>query len=443
MASIISAGTTDSTSLNVSGDKTGILQLASNNAVTAVTIDASQNVGIGTSNNNVFDQVGNARPFLVQKSDTSTTIAGSLASITISNGDTTTNNTSQINFATITGASTNQYSAATISAVFGARTNGQYPTGQLVFSTSTSLNVAPTEKMRIDNSGNVGIGTSSPSTYGKLCVLNSSGATTQAIVSAPTAQYTGSGLLLSSTTASTNYGSTFLSHQYTSASNDTTNYVFNISLRNATGGYVSNVYSVDYKNQLHQWYNPVTAATSMTLDISGNLLVGTTTPFTGTKISFVQPAASTVMALQSTGSDYAGMINFYAANGTIKGSVGATPTTVAYNTSSDYRLKDNIAPMTSALATVAKLKPVTYTWKVNGSNGQGFIAHELQEVVPDCVTGEKDAVDEEGNIKPQGIDTSFLVATLTAAIQELKAINDTQAETINALTARIEALENK
>jgi hypothetical protein len=79
-------------------------------------------------------------------------------------------------------------------------------------------------------------------------------------------------------------------------------------------------------------------------------------------------------------------------------------------------------------------KPVTYTWKADGSVGQGFIAHELQEVVPDCVTGEKDAVNEDGSIKPQGIDTSFLVATLTAAIQELSAKND-------ALEARVAALE--
>jgi hypothetical protein len=83
--------------------------------------------------------------------------------------------------------------------------------------------------------------------------------------------------------------------------------------------------------------------------------------------------------------------------------------------------------MTGALDKVALLKPVTYKWKLDGSNGQGFIAHELQAVVPDCVTGEKDDVetytDEEGNeqTKPkyQGVDTSFLVATLTAAIQEL------------------------
>ena len=77
--------------------------------------------------------------------------------------------------------------------------------------------------------------------------------------------------------------------------------------------------------------------------------------------------------------------------------------------------------MTGALDKVAQLKPVTYKWKVDGSDGQGFIAHELQAVVPDCVSGEKDQVNEDGSIKPQGIDTSFLVATLTAAIQEQQA----------------------
>jgi hypothetical protein len=77
--------------------------------------------------------------------------------------------------------------------------------------------------------------------------------------------------------------------------------------------------------------------------------------------------------------------------------------------------------MTGALAKVQALRPVTYTWKVDGAAGQGFIAHELQAVVPDCVVGDKDATEEDGSIKAQSVDTSFLVATLTAAIQELKA----------------------
>ena len=92
--------------------------------------------------------------------------------------------------------------------------------------------------------------------------------------------------------------------------------------------------------------------------------------------------------------------------------------------------------MQGALDVVQQLNPVTYTWKADNSPGQGFIAHELQAVVPDCVTGEKDAVDAEGNPVYQGIDTSFLVATLTKAIQELKA-------ELDATKAEVAALKGK
>ena len=164
-----------------------------------------------------------------------------------------------------------------------------------------------------------------------------------------------------------------------------------------------------------------------------------------------------VVMFQRTNSYPCTQIQFYGFNGAVATNAGSIThggnTSTSYNTSSDYRMKENVQPMTSALSKVALLKPVTYKWKqeFGGKDGQGFIAHELQEIIPDCVTGEKDAIetykDDEGNeqtrIKPQGIDTSFLVATLTAAIQELKALNDTQAATITALTARITALENK
>ena len=121
------------------------------------------------------------------------------------------------------------------------------------------------------------------------------------------------------------------------------------------------------------------------------------------------------------GSGYSYHIFTY--NSSTIGQISQNGTTgVTYSTTSDYRLKENIAPITGALAKVALLKPVTYTWKSAPNEiGEGFIAHELAEVCPHAVTGEKDAVDEEGNPKYQGIDTSFLVATLTAAIQELKA----------------------
>jgi hypothetical protein len=156
----------------------------------------------------------------------------------------------------------------------------------------------------------------------------------------------------------------------------------------------------------------------------GNLLVGTTasTIATITQNSLVARVSNGSLLVHhengNTGSDFAGFGYDSSTIGTISQN---STTTVGYNTSSDYRLKNTIAPMTGALAKVALLKPVTYKWNADGSDGQGFIAHELAEIVPECVNGEKDAVDEDGNPKYQGIDTSFLVATLTAAIQELKA----------------------
>ena len=122
--------------------------------------------------------------------------------------------------------------------------------------------------------------------------------------------------------------------------------------------------------------------------------------------------------------------------GTIVGSIRTNSASVTYNTSSDYRLKENVLPITGALAKVAALKPVSYTWKVDGSDGEGFIAHELQEVCPLAVTGEKDAVGEDGKPVHQGIDPSKIIGLLTAAIQEQQA-------TITALTTRIAALEAK
>jgi hypothetical protein len=118
------------------------------------------------------------------------------------------------------------------------------------------------------------------------------------------------------------------------------------------------------------------------------------------------------------------MVNFFGDHNSttsIGNITNAGGTNTQYNTSSDYRLKENIALMTGALAKVALLKPSTYKWKSTGAEGQGFIAHELQEVFPDAVCGEKDAVNGDGSIQSQSIDTSYLVATLTAAIQELKA----------------------
>jgi hypothetical protein len=174
-------------------------------------------------------------------------------------------------------------------------------------------------------------------------------------------------------------------------------------------------------------------------DASGNVLVGTTTVLSAGKIGvlFAGNTHNGIEFKNTFASNSGSFQVFLNSAGAVAGSINHTgATTVSYATSSDYRLKENVLPMVGALAKIAQLKPVTYTWKQDGANGQGFIAHELQDIIPDCVVGEKDEVDDKGNPKYQQIDTSFLVATLTAAIQEQQTI-------INDLKARIETLEAK
>jgi len=253
------------------------------------------------------------------------------------------------------------------------------------------------------SSGNVGIGTSSPAT--KLAVATEA-------------------RIFSATQSVLSFGSA-ASTSYAKLEYDDTNGNFNL---NNPRAFPLRFLTNDTER--------------MRIDSSGNLLVGTTTGIEKLTVngyasfqgqSSVSGAASTIntncngnswygiMVKNLSGSNSQAMTFVNSSNGFV-GTIVLSSSTTTYNTSSDYRLKENIQPMVGALAQVQQLKPCTYKWKIDGSDGQGFIAHELQAVCPDAVTGEKDAVNEDGSIKPQGIDTSFLVATLTAAIQEQQAI---------------------
>ena len=271
-----------------------------------------------------------------------------------------------------------------------------------------------TTAVTIDASQNVGIGTSTPSQ--KLSVHGTSSPT----------------IKVRNDTATTSVYSQLLFEGANSFSGTSTSYIQSITLN---GGNSSTALAFGTNAD-----GGGAAAERMRIDSSGNLLLGGTS----SAGAFKQQVYLTNLATNNgilitngsntTGGAFAGFQNYV---GTIIGQISqATSTTVNYATSSDYRLKDNVQPMTNALSVVSQLKPCTYTWKLDNSAGQGFIAHELAEVCPEAVVGEKDALDSDGNPKYQGIDTSFLVATLTAAIQEQQAL-------ITTLTERITALEAK
>ena len=122
--------------------------------------------------------------------------------------------------------------------------------------------------------------------------------------------------------------------------------------------------------------------------------------------------------------------------GTIVGSITYTNSATAFNTSSDYRLKENVVPVSDGIDRLKQLKPSRFNFIVDPDKTvDGFIAHEAQAVVPEAVTGTKDEVDENGDPVMQGIDQSKLVPLLTAALQEAIA----KIETLEAKVAALEA----
>ena len=389
-----------------------------------VTTDASGNVGIGTSSPVSFATY------------TALTVNGTNSDLELTRGGSR-------HFALITSSgATDITNVANVPLTFG--TNA-------------------TEKMRIEAGGNVGIGTASPASTAKLTVqgggangtggtrllsdtLYANGANYEAYGRRQDANGSGGfapGVLLArvntapaaivsninlgrvafggsydGTDANVVYGAQiagYSSGTY-SASSAATDIVFFTTPSGTAGGTTSGTANFGTER--------------MRIDSSGSLLVGAISNPNNDKFLLNQPTLNT-WSRRTNCNNYGDVIvlsaasgiahYFVTSNGTYAGDISVSGSTTSYNSGSDYRLKENVALIKNALATVAQLKPVTYTWKADGSAGQGFIAHELQAVVPDCVVGTKDAVDKDGKPQYQGVDTSFLVATVVAALQELKA----------------------
>jgi hypothetical protein len=268
------------------------------------------------------------------------------------------------------------------------------------------------ERMRIDSSGNVGIGTSSPAQ--KLSVESTGGASSEIDISLVSG--------ISNKECILNFGK-------------------NLATADRYLGRI--FYQVD-NNVMGFW---TSNAERMRITSSGSLLVGQTSSaspgFNNTIAGGAWSADGTSLHLSRSSNGCAwfnrstttGSVQSFRYNGSAVGSISVTASTTAYNTSSDYRLKENVVNLSGAIDRVKLLKPSRFNFIADpDTTVDGFVAHEVSDVVPEAICGEKDAVDAEGNPEYQGIDQSKLVPVLTAALQEAL----TKIET---LEARIVALE--
>ena len=359
---------------------TGFMRFLTGSGTEAMRIDASQNVGIGTSSPaSKLDVVkaGNSAGGTMMLSGSKTNSTTKYGYLTAAHytSDTYTQGIGMIG-CTATSTDNNISIGGDVGEVLAA-TNIKFWTA------ANNTTGGGSERMRIDSSGNLLVGTTSNAGAAKLLVSN---AGAEGIEFFP-AQ--------SSNLANTQY-------------------------YNRSGA----AYVVNLQNAAdHRWQ---TAGTErMRIDTSGNLLVGATSALTVGKVSVgFNGTNNNGIVLSDTvpasGVNYA----LFQITGTTIGSIArvAATSAVVYNTTSDYRLKTVTGSVTGQGARIDALKPVDYQWKKDGQAARGFLAHEFQEVYANSVTGTKDAVDADGNPKYQAMQaaTSEVIADLVAEIQSLR-----------------------
>jgi len=268
--------------------------------------------------------------------------------------------------------------------------------GQIVYDNANNSMQVKTngeEAMRIDASGRLGLKTSANVSFDQVAGANlfvlGSGAGDQGMTIYSGNSGTGNIMFADGTTTTTQYE-----------------------------GYVQYVHS---DNRLLFGTNH---ATRMTIDGTGAIYQGSGFT-TGTNATRFQ-LGEVSLSKSSTGFQYVNL--YYNPNGNV-GAIAINGSSTSYITTSDYRLKENVVEMTGATDRVKQLEPKRFNFIADADTTvDGFLAHEVQAIVPEAISGEKDAVDAEGNPVYQGIDQSKLVPLLVATIKELE--------------ARITALEN-
>lgn len=268
--------------------------------------------------------------------------------------------------------------------------------------------IANSDKMILNSSGNVGIGTTSPSEK-----LNISGGN----------------LLIAGDFQSL----------YVGGKTDSSQDGLRMSIDNAGNGYFDHRGAGNLNFRVD---SSTGASTRMVINSNGNVGIGTTSP---SQKLHVNGSALVTDNLYIYSTSYYldvffGRIDVQAANGlNVRSGTTYKPVYAsAFTVSSDYRLKSNIVPLENAISRVNQLEVHRFNWndRLNEPKVDGFIAHEVASIIPEAVLGEKDAVHEDGTPNHQGIDQAKIVPLLTAALQE--AISK-----IENLEARIQTLENQ
>ena len=325
-----------------------------------------------------------------------------------------------------------------------------------VSSGNMRFGTADAERMRIDSSGNLLVGETSPISNGDITLARSATDANISLLSRSTTDsHSCSIQMQKSSTNSGNFAATSSGDQLGSI-------VFrgvNTSAVSKEGASISVTQTgTDASTVPAAMVFDTNGTERMRIDSNGSILFNTSTLSDGgnNSMSYSNTGDETlIISSAGTGSSY--MIRFMNGNG-VAGQILSGGTTTSYQTNSDYRLKTDAQPMTGASARVLALNPVNFEWIADGTRADGFLAHEAQEVVPEAIFGSKDAMkdkeyevspavlDDDGNVVTeaamgtrsvpdyQGIDQSKLVPLLTAALQEALT-------KIDALETRITALE--
>jgi len=262
----------------------------------------------------------------------------------------------------------------------------------IVFATSD------TERMKIDSAGKVGIGNTSPASFDDFADLLVVG------------------------TTSGNNGITIVA----GSSNHSSIYFAD----GTSGGSQKNAGIVDYNHSTDSMRFATAANDAMRIHSTGvvqvmseNLTMGTSTTTGGaSQGNLCIEFGANVNAIKTRNTEASGTHNHMVmVNGsTLTGSISGSTSSVSFNNLSDYRAKENAVSISDGITRIKTLKPYRFNFIIEPSKTiDGFFAHEVTPAVPEAVTGEKDAVDSEGKIDPQMLDSSKLIPLLVAAVQEL------------------------